>query len=264
MEEQNQEASIAPAPEVVQEPAEKQDVVTNVGGDGGNIETNTEAVAADEVADRTDNKKMKLGLDKTEDPVVAPAESNPEPVVEKPDESKVEEPAAPAAGEAVSETITEEKQNESMKDETAAVKTGAADIVAEPSTDADKMITDEAADQNNAEQGNEAEVKMDTSSSEAKTTPSDAKTTSTDAKTTTSADVKPDVLQQQQQNEALAPQAQAKHQPTIVPTRQYLDATVVPILHSALSQLAKVRPEDPIQFLGSYLLENKDNFTVEK
>lgn len=48
-----------------------------------------------------------------------------------------------------------------------------------------------------------------------------------------------------------------------IPTRQYLDATVVPILHSALSQLAKVRPDDPIQFLGSYLLENKDNFSTE-
>lgn len=49
-----------------------------------------------------------------------------------------------------------------------------------------------------------------------------------------------------------------------LPTRQYLDQTVVPILHSALSQLAKVRPDDPIQFLGSYLLENKNNFNVEK
>lgn len=48
-----------------------------------------------------------------------------------------------------------------------------------------------------------------------------------------------------------------------LPTRQYLDATVVPILHSALSQLAKVRPEDPIQFLGNYLLECKDNFTQD-
>ena len=60
------------------------------------------------------------------------------------------------------------------------------------------------------------------------------------------------------------PQPAAKQQPQSLPTRQYLDATVVPILHSALSQLAKVRPEDPIQFLGSYLLENKDNFSVEK
>lgn len=60
------------------------------------------------------------------------------------------------------------------------------------------------------------------------------------------------------------PQPAVKQQPQTLPTRQYLDATVVPILHSALSQLAKIRPEDPIQFLGSYLLEHKDNFSVEK
>lgn len=56
-----------------------------------------------------------------------------------------------------------------------------------------------------------------------------------------------------------ATEAKPTQQPqSTLPTRQYLDATVVPILHAALSQLAKVRPQDPIHFLGNYLLEYKE------
>lgn len=43
-------------------------------------------------------------------------------------------------------------------------------------------------------------------------------------------------------------------------TRQYLDHTVVPILLSGLSSLAKARPENPIEFLANYLLENKTKY----
>ncbi|KAJ8922645.1 hypothetical protein NQ315_007677 [Exocentrus adspersus] len=45
-----------------------------------------------------------------------------------------------------------------------------------------------------------------------------------------------------------------------LPTRQYLDQTVVPILMNALSYLAKERPPEPISALASYLVKNKSNY----
>jgi len=45
-----------------------------------------------------------------------------------------------------------------------------------------------------------------------------------------------------------------------LPTRQYLDQTVVPILLQGLSWLAKTRPDDPISKLSSYLLEHKQEY----
>jgi protein dpy-30 len=45
-----------------------------------------------------------------------------------------------------------------------------------------------------------------------------------------------------------------------IPTRQYLDQTVVPILLLALGALAKERPVDPIEFLANYLLREKNRF----
>lgn len=42
-----------------------------------------------------------------------------------------------------------------------------------------------------------------------------------------------------------------------LPTKQYLDQTVAPILLQGLQILAKERPPDPINFLASYLLKNK-------
>ena len=41
-----------------------------------------------------------------------------------------------------------------------------------------------------------------------------------------------------------------------LPIRAYLDQTVVPILLQALSEVAKERPENPIEFVGHYLLKN--------
>ncbi|KAK7076628.1 Protein dpy-30 [Halocaridina rubra] len=46
-----------------------------------------------------------------------------------------------------------------------------------------------------------------------------------------------------------------------LPTRQYLDQTVVPILLQAVTQLNKERPTDPIEWLANYLLKNKPQFT---
>uniref|UniRef100_A0AC35TQL1 Dosage compensation protein dpy-30 n=1 Tax=Rhabditophanes sp. KR3021 TaxID=114890 RepID=A0AC35TQL1_9BILA len=43
-----------------------------------------------------------------------------------------------------------------------------------------------------------------------------------------------------------------------MPTRQYLDTTVVPILLQALAALSKDRPSDPVDYLANYLLNNKD------
>lgn len=45
-----------------------------------------------------------------------------------------------------------------------------------------------------------------------------------------------------------------------LPTRQYLDQTVVPILLQGLSFLAKERPLDPISALAAYLLKNKASY----
>ncbi|KAM3136554.1 Protein dpy-30 [Paramecium bursaria] len=41
-----------------------------------------------------------------------------------------------------------------------------------------------------------------------------------------------------------------------LPIRNYLDQTVVPILLQAMTQVAKERPENPIEFVANYLLNN--------
>lgn len=55
-------------------------------------------------------------------------------------------------------------------------------------------------------------------------------------------------------------QKKSRAEVQLLPTRQYLDQTVVPILLQALSSLAKERPEDPISYLASYLLKNKSQY----
>jgi len=67
-------------------------------------------------------------------------------------------------------------------------------------------------------------------------------------------------LQHQQMQHHHQQQASAAIQN--IPTRQYLDQTVVPILLQGLSALAKERPIDPIQYLAEYLMRNKDKFGV--
>jgi len=49
-----------------------------------------------------------------------------------------------------------------------------------------------------------------------------------------------------------------------LPTRQYLDQCVVPILLQGLSWLAKTRPDDPIEKLAGYLVEHKAEFEASQ
>ena len=42
--------------------------------------------------------------------------------------------------------------------------------------------------------------------------------------------------------------------PKLLPVRQYMDHTVVPILREALRALNESRPDDPLQYLADYLL----------
>jgi len=44
-----------------------------------------------------------------------------------------------------------------------------------------------------------------------------------------------------------------------LPTKQYIDQTVAPILLQGLQNLAKERPPDPINYLATYLLKHKSN-----
>jgi len=52
----------------------------------------------------------------------------------------------------------------------------------------------------------------------------------------------------------------AKQDLQSLPTRQYLDQTVVPILLQGLASLARERPRDPIEYLAGYLLRHKREF----
>ena len=58
-----------------------------------------------------------------------------------------------------------------------------------------------------------------------------------------------------------APPAEKKDENPMasLPIRSYLDQTVVPVLLQGLSELSNERPEDPVAFLGDYLLKNNPN-----
>jgi len=45
--------------------------------------------------------------------------------------------------------------------------------------------------------------------------------------------------------------------PKALSVRAYLDSTVVPLLLKGMSALVKERPEDPVEWLATYLLKNK-------
>lgn len=47
-------------------------------------------------------------------------------------------------------------------------------------------------------------------------------------------------------------------------TRAFLDQTVVPVLLQGLTELAKERPQNAIEFLGNFLLSNKDGLKKEE
>ena len=44
-----------------------------------------------------------------------------------------------------------------------------------------------------------------------------------------------------------------------LPIRQYLDQNIMPSLLEALEKLTQDKPEDPIQYIGEYLLKQDDN-----
>lgn len=44
-----------------------------------------------------------------------------------------------------------------------------------------------------------------------------------------------------------------------LPVRAYLDQTVVPLLLQGMSELVKVRPDTPVEWLAQYLLNNNPN-----
>eukprot|EP00474_Spongospora_subterranea_P009447 CRZ09905.1 hypothetical protein [Spongospora subterranea] len=49
-----------------------------------------------------------------------------------------------------------------------------------------------------------------------------------------------------------------EHNLATMPVREYLDETVVPLLLRGMLELAKKRPEKPAEFLGNFLLANKE------
>lgn len=54
-------------------------------------------------------------------------------------------------------------------------------------------------------------------------------------------------------------QAKKRSDLSSIPTKQYIDQTVAPVLLNGLTALVKERPTDPIGFLANYLLKHKGN-----
>ena len=48
-----------------------------------------------------------------------------------------------------------------------------------------------------------------------------------------------------------------------LPIRQYLDKHIMPGLLEALEKLTQDKPEDPIQYIGEYLLRDEDRLQLE-
>lgn len=64
---------------------------------------------------------------------------------------------------------------------------------------------------------------------------------------------------QRAQGEAAASSADVKSTLKSLPVRAYLDQTVVPLLLQGMSELVKVRPDQPVEWLAHYLLNNNPN-----
>uniref|UniRef100_A0A1A7Z1Q4 Protein dpy-30 homolog n=1 Tax=Iconisemion striatum TaxID=60296 RepID=A0A1A7Z1Q4_9TELE len=71
-----------------------------------------------------------------------------------------------------------------------------------------------------------------------------------------------DNIQRSVENEKVSMEKLSKQKVDLqaLPTRAYLDQTVVPILLQGLSVLAKERPPNPIEYLAAFLLKNKSQF----
>jgi protein dpy-30 len=48
-----------------------------------------------------------------------------------------------------------------------------------------------------------------------------------------------------------------------LPTRAYLERSVVPLLVEGLAALARDRPAEPVEYLAAFLLKNKDRVAPE-
>eukprot|EP00002_Diphylleia_rotans_P007345 TRINITY_DN1688_c0_g1_i2.p1 TRINITY_DN1688_c0_g1~~TRINITY_DN1688_c0_g1_i2.p1 ORF type:complete len:105 (-),score=25.81 TRINITY_DN1688_c0_g1_i2:166-480(-) len=44
-----------------------------------------------------------------------------------------------------------------------------------------------------------------------------------------------------------------------LPTRPYLEQTVIPVLMQGLTALSKIRPPDPVEYLAAYLIQHNPN-----
>lgn len=104
--------------------------------------------------------------------------------------------------------------------------------------------------------------KMDTAETPASAQTAAPATPAPETETTENTTVPANVLAanggQQTGTQSAAPRSGAT-----VPTRQYLDSTVVPILLQGLGALAKDRPENPIEYLANFLLREKDRYNAE-
>ena len=56
-----------------------------------------------------------------------------------------------------------------------------------------------------------------------------------------------------------AEKAPAKAAGSVLGVKQYLESTVVSLLCQGLAALVKERPDDPVEYLATYLLKNNPN-----
>jgi protein dpy-30 len=56
--------------------------------------------------------------------------------------------------------------------------------------------------------------------------------------------------------EKAAEEVKAETSAKVLPTRQYLEESVVPILMQGMQELVKERPEDPVEYLAAYLIKH--------
>ena len=64
--------------------------------------------------------------------------------------------------------------------------------------------------------------------------------------------------------EQVAKKAKIEVSEKAVPTRQYLESTVVPILMQGMQELTKERPDDPVQYLAAYLIKHNPKKSADK
>ena len=64
--------------------------------------------------------------------------------------------------------------------------------------------------------------------------------------------------------EQVAKKAKTEVSEKAVPTRQYLESTVVPVLMQGMQELTKERPDDPVQYLAAYLIKHNPKKSADK